>query len=416
VLDHIKQYIKKNRFIYKIVVSIIDTSNYISSLLLFLFISVFFKVNPKKILLTSYNHTKISCNPKYITKYILSKKEQYDYELIWIIKNDKVRQEFFGEFDGDVKYVKFKSPMYYYHMATSKFIISNQRTNFYTKKRKNQIYIQTWHSMARIKKIEKDAEHQLSDRYINLAKEDSLKTDLITSGSKQSTEIFENKFWYKGKILNIGTPRNDILFTENEKLISEIREKIKIDKDKKIILYAPTFRSKYPFKYDSLDFEKIKEALKLKFNNDFVFLIKKHPNLTKKISNQINSKEFPYIDVSFYEDIQELLLVSDILISDYSSVVFDFALTKKPCFLFVPDIDDYYKKERNTYFKIEDLPFNSSKTSEDLIIDIFKFNKNEYVSNLTDFLSKKISVFENGNACAEILKYINERSGSSEKI
>lgn len=395
--------IKNHKILYKILfnINIILKECYYSIFrIIFLILCVVFKINEKKIICSSYNHTRISCNPKYITKYLIEN-NIHDFEIVWVLRKSKQNDQ---NIEG-VRFVKFLSLRYLYEMATAKYILSNQRTDFIVGKRKNQKYIQLWHSSVRLKKIEGDAEKYLSKYYIKMAKKDSKKTDVMVSGSKHSTEIYRRAFWFSGEILEIGTPRNDILFNNNDMLVNNIREKIGIPKDNKVLLYAPTFRNNYQYDYNLLEVKKLKNILEKNSNENWIILIKFHPNMIREniYDNILDSA----INVSNYEDIQELFLISDYLITDYSSVMFDFCLTYKPIFLFVPDLEKYYLMERDLYFQLEELPFSISKNMKELERNITSFELDIYKNSVKKFLGK-IGSFESGNACEKFIDYLKQ--------
>src|SRR5690625_1978508 len=168
---------------------------------------------------------------------------------------------------------------YFYDLCTAKVIITNFRTTDLFVKRKEQYYIQTWHSSLRVKQIEKDAENVLPEPYIQMAKKDSLKCDLLLSGCRFSTEIFESSSWYKGDMCERGTPRNDILLQNNNQVKKEVFKKLNIPHDTKILLYAPTFRKDNNLHVYELEYRNLVKALKDKFGGKWVVLVKLHPHL-----------------------------------------------------------------------------------------------------------------------------------------
>lgn len=354
----------------------------------------FIPLRKKSILAFSYYGGNNSGSPKYIMEYIAKYKNEYD--LIWAslqpIKNSKI------------KVIKYNSIKYYYYLATSKIIITNYRMTKEFKKRNGQIYIQTWHSSLRLKKIEKDAESSLSTNYIEMAKVDSEQIDRLIVGSRKSKDIFKKAFWYKGEYLEVGTPQCDIFFDDNFKDKEEILNKIKIKENKKILLYAPTFRNNKNLDVYHLDFNSIKKALECKFGGEWMIIIKLHPHL---INEKI--KELPkfVIDATNYEDTQELLFISDVLITDYSAIMFDYLYTKRPCFLHMIDYNDYVKNERGLYFNLEELPYLISKNNTQLISNIEQYDDKKYIQRRNTFLSN-IGSFENGTACDGVLNYIQE--------
>lgn len=356
-------------------------------------------IKKNKIFFYSYYGSQYGCNPKYISEYIV-KNYPGKFDLVWAFSSLKSKENIPG-----VRKVKITSLRYIYELCTSKIIITNFRTTDTFIKRKNQYYIQTWHSSLRLKQIEKDAEDTLPKDYVKMAKEDSKKLDLLLSGCKYSTDIFKRAFWYDGEIFEHGTPRNDIFFQKNSDLNNKIKEKLSIDKDKKIILYAPTFRKNNGLEVYNIDYSLIINSLKNKFNSDWIFLVKLHPHLISKSKNLVFGEGV--IDVTSYDDIQELLNISDILISDYSSLMFDFSLSEKPCFLYVPDLDEYTNADRKLYFDIKALPFISVKNNIELKAAIEDFDLYKYKKNLKDF-SKKIGSFEKGKCCEELVKHIGK--------
>ena len=377
--------------------SLLNYKNYV----LFCYYSRTHPIVENKIIMSSYDHKKISCNPKYVTKYIIQHLPVNSFEIVWILDNDD-----FGEFKNspDIRFIKSNSSDFIREMSSSKFILYNKRTNFKVPKRKGQKYIQLWHSSARLKKIEGDAASHLSSHYIREAKKDSNKIDLMLSGSQHSTDIFQRAFWYHGEILNVGTPRNDIFFNNNIELVKTIKERLGVSPDTKICLYAPTFRSKYMYNYFDILKEDLIHSLSEKFGDNWKLLIRLHPNLSK---HKVNIDNNNILDVSSYHDIQEILYVSDIVISDYSSLIFDFCITKRPVFLFVPDLEEYYQFERDLYFKLEELPFTMAKSFGELKTLITNFDYEEYQKKLEQFISD-LGSFEEGRASQKVVEYMLE--------
>jgi CDP-glycerol glycerophosphotransferase len=361
-----------------------------------------FKIFPlkrNKVLLFSYYGAQYGCNPKYISEKLVSLSP--DLKIIWAFLTPR-RYDVYG-----VKKVKYGSVRFLYELCTSKFIITNYRMTFTYWKRKEQIYIQTWHSSLRLKSIEKDAIESLTPDYIRMAQADSGITDFLVSGCAYSSQIFRQAYWYDGKILETGTPRNDLYFKNNEHLVSEIRSKLGIPSNAKLVLYAPTFRQSGDLTCFKLNFEKICSILKDKFGGDWIPMLRLHPHLRHRSSEICSAGSF--LDVSRYEDIQELLLIADVLITDYSSLMFDFALLQKPCFLFASDYEDYICKERKLYFDIDKLPFPLSQTEEDLYQEILQFKQQNWLSSLESF-NAKIGNFEHGSASRQIADLISSLS------
>lgn len=377
---------------------IVTLKNNISKSIISLF--NLFPIKNNKVFIFSYYGSQYGCSPKYISQYLVENYPKDKFDIVWAFNDVEANKNISG-----IRIVKTMSLRYFYDLCTSKVIITNFRTTDLFKKRKDQYYIQTWHSSLRLKQIEKDAEESLPKSYIEQAKKDSPKCDLLLSGCKFSTDIFKRAFWYNGEIFEHGTPRNDMLLKNNMEQRNKVKDILKVDKNKKIILYAPTFRKGNNLDVYDIDYSRILDVLKDKFGSEWVFLVKLHPHLISK------SKELVYgenvLDVTSYGDIQDLLNISDILISDYSSVIFDFALTERPCYLYVPDLDEYISNDRNLYFNIKELPFIDVYSNDDLVNKILDFNEDKYKKDLKQF-SSKVGSFEDGNASYNVAKRIEK--------
>lgn len=359
-------------------------------------------INPKKMILWSFRGRAYSCNPKYITEYIIRNGLLLDYEVVWAFNKP---EEYMFLVDKGIKVIKYESNEFYEELMTSHYVITNTRVGFNYHKRNEQIYIQTWHGTMALKSIEKDAQKFLSAHYVANAINDSKKIDYIVSGSKKNTEIIRNSFWYKGKILEIGNPRNDIFFTPN-KYKSIVEDKYNI-RNKKIVLYAPTFRADGKIDAYDIDFHALIESLTNKYKCDFVILCRLHPNL--KGNRIVCENAENVIDVTDYDDMQELLVAADVLITDFSSSMFDFCMMNKKCILYASDYEEYIKNERRLYFDItKDLPFPLAKSNEELISVIENFDEEHYSKRLRMFSDDVIGFIENGNASKQLIDLLKQ--------
>ncbi len=281
--------------------------SFITNIILF-----FFRLLPIKrnqILFISYYGAQYGCNPKYISEY-LAHKHKDSIKIIWALTNPKREKPI------NATVVKYGSLQYLKALSTSRIICTNYRMTMDFKKRNGQTYIQTWHSSLRLKKIECDAADKLSEGYIRMAKHDSAQTDYVIAGCKSSRSTFENSFWYSGHILDYGTPRNDLLIQHPNEIKNSIKDRLNIPLEKKIVLYAPTFRRDKSLKPYQLDFKSICKSLRDNFGGEWILLLRLHPHL---INTRLFSGTDNIMDVTDFNDIQELLLISDILITDYSS-------------------------------------------------------------------------------------------------
>lgn len=354
-------------------------------------------IRSNKVFVSSYFGRGYGDNPKYIIEELL--RLDQSIHIVWLVKD-------IAEADGlpaAVKPVLRGSLSEAYHMATSKVWLDNCRRIFF-RKRKKQFYIQTWHGFA-LKRIEADVQEHLDSSYVQLAMKDSKAIDLIVSEADFMTGIYQNAFWYDGKVVRWGSPRNDVMLDPEkmELCADKVRRHYNLDRKDKIVLYAPTFRTDHSLEPYKLDFTRVKEACQSRFGGEFKVFVRLHPNIVGK-SNEICFGEEFIVNASYYPDMQELLAAADVVISDYSSLMFDFALSEKPCFQFATDIEDY-KKDRNFYFALDRLPFSLGQDNDMLAENILAFDQAEYKKHIDGFFADA-GMERSGKAskkCAELI-------------
>lgn len=363
------------------------------------------KIDKKKIVLCNYYGAGYGDNPKYIAEELL---KQGKYKLVWLIDIDKCKN--IDSFPTEIKLVPYYSFSALFELATSKFWIDNCRKFIAPPKKKKQIYIQTWHGSFNYKKVEKDA-LELDRLYKKKAINDSRMIDYMISDCSEKTSVYRRSFWYDGAILEIGSPRCDVFNKSNE--IPVIKEKLGLEKSSYVILYAPTFRDDKNLDVYNLNYESLISAFKMKYNKNISFLIRLHPNLFK-LFDKLSVPEYVK-NVSIYPDMQELLLITDTLITDYSGSPFDFILTKKPIYLYVPDLVHYLEEERGLNFSPQELPFEFALTQSDLINKILYFNESQYISKI-DYFLKRYGFIQNKNSSECIVRLLNSFDNEVDKV
>lgn len=390
--------IKDGQLIYKVHRHLFITRKFYK---LYNFISKWQKINEKKIVFVSYYGAGYGDNPKAIADYIIE--NNLNFELVWLLdtnKNDGL------DMPKEVKKVKYGSIRSLYELSTAKVWVDNCRKQYFPKKKKGQIYIQTWHGSLALKKIEADAP-SLPIQYVNMAKNDSSVIDVILSGCEFKTNVYKNSFWYSGEVLNIGTPRADVFF--NEEKILQNKKKVldfyNLEDDVKILMYAPTFRQSHNLDIYKLDYSKLESILVHKFGGKWKIIVRLHPN----IAHLADELQLPntVLNVTSYKDMQELLCASDIVVTDYSGLMFDFYIMNRPLFLFCTDLEEYTSKDRELYFDFKELPFDLAKSNGELCDRIKEFDYQKYLSDVNLF-KKNIGFCEAGYSCIEIIKYIGK--------
>lgn len=353
----------------------------------------------------AYSFKQYSCNPRYLTEYLLE--HNPEFEVYWVFRN-KVDV---SDIDKRVKVVHYGSWRYYLLVNTAEFLVTNARTDpwrIYWHKRPQQKYIMLWHGGVALKRIEQDVEKELGFSYVMKAKRDSRACDLMVSGCRMQSELLKHKFWYNGEVLECGVPRNDIFFqTERHAVLrKKVCEQYHIPDGNRIVLYAPTFRRNHSLDPYRVGWEKVLPHLSRFYGGENVtLLLRLHPNLLNKVdvSSLIEGKGV--IDVTKYHDMQELLCISDMLITDYSSSMFDFGMLIRPCLLYATDAEQY---DRGYYFDIANLPFPLSRNEQGLIDAICTFDSEKYAENLQTFFAEEVGLMEKGDACKMLVHWMLE--------
>ena len=366
------------------------------------FIRCFCPVKKGRVVCSAYFFKQYACNPRYLTEYLFE--NHPEFEIYWMFgKHIDV-----SSVDKRVKCIRRYSLKQIYAINTAEFVISNNRIDpyrIYWCKRKDQKYMMLWHGGVALKKIEKDAEDKLSYKYLQEAKYDSKACDLMISGCDFQTELLQQKFWYDGEILEKGIPRNDIFFkTElHGKMKEAISRQYNIPEGNAIVLYAPTFRKNRKIDPYRIDWNKVIPVLKERFDGkDVTVLLRLHPNIIGvNVAPLLNNPAV--IDVTLYHDMQELLCISDMLITDYSSSMFDFTMQMRPCLLYAVDIDEY---DRGYYFDLKELPYPVATDEEMLIKNIREFDRDKYIADLKHFFDDTVGLFEDGNASKALTEWM----------
>lgn len=361
------------------------------------------KIKRGRVVCWAYNYKQYGCNPRYLSQYIL---DNYpDMEVVWVFR----RGVDISGIDERIRCVRFRSLEYYKMINSAEFLVTNARTDpwlIYWNKRSGQKYLMLWHGGAALKQVEQDAEANLSYSYLRKAKRDSEVCDLMISGCRANTELIKRSFWYSGEILETGIPRNDIFF--NIGLHQEIRERINakygIPSGNRIVMYAPTFRRSGTIEPYNISWPEILPYLKKMFGGvDVTVFLRLHPNLIGKVDTSTLQNAPEVVDMTRYHDMQELLCVSDMLITDYSSSMFDYAMLRRPCLLYATDVEQY---DRGYYYDFKDLPFPLARNGEQLRELIANFDEDIYLNRLDDFLENTLGLKECGTAAKGLAEWM----------
>lgn len=392
-MERIRKFAAKNKITYYIIFILFIVYEKVQSCL-YIVLRVF-PIDNNKIVFCSAQGKRYGDNPMYISDELLNRKK--NYKIVWLLKKE-VREEI----PAGVKRVNYNFFTKAYELVTAKVWVDSNWKCAGVLKRKEQLYIQTWHGSYGLKKIGMDLGKRLSLIDKRNYKHNKKIIDLMLTNSKKTTEIYKSAFEYNGKILEYGSPRNDVLFQNTEKICSKVRKYFNLQ-NQKIVLYAPTFRNNYRLDEFRLDYERLAWNLHRKYGGEWVVLVRLHPNNlgdAKKVTIYNETVK----NASEYSIMQDLIVASDILITDYSSCMFDFVTTGKTVFLYATDVEQY-RKERDYYFELEELPFPLAQNNEQLEKNILEFDENEYRINVKK-LFEKVGLCESGEASQKAADYI----------
>ena len=289
----------------------------------------------KVIVFDSFAGKQYSCNPRAVYEALCSRNAgRNDILYVWAF----VEPENFAFLKQNkntivVKYHSFAHQRYVYLAAA---IVFNWKITYDLPVRKGQMLLQTWHGGGCYKKAGIEITENSSWHAHIMQKQTNLITHYISSSRYFSERIIRKQQKYRGKILDIGMPRNDMLIHPDMKKAEEIRKALHIPQDAFVVLYAPTYRdSIMNQKYAALDYSAVQQAVQQRFQKKAVLLYRGHHYMKQ------SAVEESVTDVSGYRDMQDLLLICDMLISDYSSSIWDYSYTYRPCFLYTPDLEEY---------------------------------------------------------------------------
>lgn len=372
-------------------------------------------VQSKTILFIAYHGRGYLDNPMAIHQYVIQDTRFKDYRCIWVVRNHRKKQV---EIEH-AKVVGYLTLPYFFYLARSKYWICNCKLPNYILKKENQIYLQTWHGTP-LKRLAHDiivpkgttfyrsgmSEQQMHETYDR----DVAKYNYMISPSSFTTEVFQSAFQIeRERLIETGYPRNDFLSNVTIKEIQQIKDKYHLPKDKKIILYAPTWRDNsfvakgYTFTL-KVNFDIWKEIL----GDEYIVLFKPHYLIITKYDMEKYNGFVYAIDAT--SDISELYVIADVLVTDYSSVFFDYAILRRPMYFYMYDLEDYKQELRGFYIDIyQDLP-GQVMEDERALVDAIK--NQEYDYHHLDTFNARFNNHEDGKASKRVVDIVFSKEES----
>ncbi len=344
----------------------------------------FMKTKNNKVIFSSFYGNQYSAQPKKIFEEIYKKNKNLDY--VWILVDDVNAPE-------GVRTVKPNSLRALIELATAKVWVDNCRKHFLIKKRKDQIYIQTWHGPICIKAVEKDAQTTLPHGYIKSAIQDSKNANYIVAETKWREKNIKEAFWFDKEIIKAEFKIKE--FDDCENCRCNVNKYYQINNDCGIVLYAPTFRKDGNLKCYNINYDELLIKLKEKYKKNYKFIVRLHPNVAHNnkmltyTDNVLNGSEYPLV--------YELIAAADIIISDYSGVIFDGYRANKVVWLYANDLENYVNTDRPLYFNFSELPSPLTQNNDELLSLVDKFDESEYEEKRKAFVDE-IHYFDNDAA------------------
>lgn len=373
------------------------------------------KVDDKIIVFESFIGRAFSDSQKALYKAMLKDEFFNDYTFVWAFNGcDKYK---FLELNNNTKVIEYGSKEFMKYMARAKWWITNSRLPEYLIKKKEQKYIQCWHGTP-LKKLGFDIEVE-GGNALNTLKEikekyedDAKRYDYMLSPSAWCTDKFISAFNLKklkkeNVIVELGYPRNDYLYNYTKEDVVKLKEELGIPLDKKVILYAPTWRdnqhkSGVGYTYDlNLDFDRLKEKL----SDEYVIIFRTH----YFVASQFNFDKYKgfIFNMSSHDDVNECYILSDAIITDYSSVFFDYANLKRPMLFYMYDLAEYQGKLRDFYLSLDELPGPIVENQEELENEILKLKDyDKKYSEKYNAFTNKFTYLDSGDCSKRVIEKI----------
>ena len=364
-------------------------------------------------------------NPRAIFKHLLSDPDFNNYTHVWSVDNPELAKANIEEFASlsNVIIVKKDSRKYYRYLATCKYLISNSTFGYFFKKRTEQVYINTWHGVPT-----KYMGYEHTIERVENARgpaRNFLAADYIVSANRFMTDVMYRRAYkldglFEGTVLETGHPRSDSILNADTSKVYEKLNALGIDTDKKIILYAPTWKGNLynQLDYDVESFKQIVNELSSQIDtNNYRVYLRVHYFLYKILAKDA---ELSKILIPFTIDTNELLSVVDVLISDYSSIFFDFLATKRPMIFYVPDLKEY-ESGRGLYVPVSKLPGLVSSDIKEVAAALGEIYSNRKAyrtkySSLYDEMCEWCIYNDDGHSCERLVDVAFKGKDSQQTI
>ena len=351
----------------------------------------------------SFNGKGYNDNPQYISEYLSNRHKQY--RQIWSFRNNIFKTVVTPT---NIKKVKTGSLLYMYHIMTSRVIVTNDFFSPIIPIRKSQILVNTWHGGGFFKKVAMTS--KLPSRYMEwyYHKQNQMISAFVASSQYFIKTVVRDSFLFTGDTIHCGMPRNSVFFKELPNVKERLRNYfgVPFEDNSLLVLFAPTFRGcseqgVLNMSDENLDVKKVHEAFEVNYRTKVYFLYRAHHAI---VNDKLSGN---YLDATAYPDMQDLLYCSDILISDYSSCMWDFGLMNKPIFVYAPDLQ-YYENSTGFFKDVNEWPYPIGRNNKELLDSILSFDYGDFINRNTKCMAELVS-YENANATDLCVEWIFNR-------
>ena len=361
-------------------------------------------IDPDKVVFCCFQGRSYGDNPRVISERLHALRPET--KIVWLFTRDALKRVR-DALPDYVRPVYYKTKYAFLEQATARVWVDNfTKQRYLTLQKGRQFYVQTWHGDRAIKKICYDLHLPGDHRRIE---EDCAR---VLTASTFGENMYRTAFNYKGEYIRAGSPRNDILVKDDPDDIRRVRGKLGVPDGVKLLLYAPTYRDNEAVlpKRMQMDLDRTLRRLEEKTGEKWRCLYRAH-YLSRGID--LEAVQDRIVDVTQYEDMSELLLGADMVLTDYSSCALDFIVRDRPALFFIPDWEEY-KATRGVYFDMHDAPFMLAGNQDELETLIDELTPEKAAQNCAA-IREYFGYYETGRATDAACEYIISKLGSSKK-